>query len=280
MTESIAPVTGSVISDPDAQAAIWFLGALSQVRVSGAQTGGAFALADHLARRGNASPVHVHDRDDETFFVLDGELRVFAGEEEHTAGPGTVAVLPRRLSPRLCRHLRHRAVPHPAHPGRVRAVRRRGRSSPPRPSRCPRHPPDHRTSPRSTQAAARHRHHDPGPAAPALEPGRALPSSTAVTAAPARPPKPSITKAALGEVASNTGLLEEEDGAGAAPWTPTPGVDVGQDDLAEHPWWRGALKVRRLMTVRQGDRAERAAPGRRKRPSARAPPRSAGCRWP
>ena len=97
MTESIVPVTGSVISDPDAQAAIWFLGALSQVRVSGAHTGGAFALADHLARRGNASPVHVHDRDHETFFVLDGELRVFAGEEEHTAGPGTVAVLPRRL---------------------------------------------------------------------------------------------------------------------------------------------------------------------------------------
>ena len=97
MTESIVPVTGSVISDPDAQAAIWFLGALSQVRVSGAQTGGAFALADHLAQRGNASPVHVHDRDDETFFVLDGELRVFVGEEEHTAGPGTVAVLPRRL---------------------------------------------------------------------------------------------------------------------------------------------------------------------------------------
>ena len=97
MTESIVPVTDSVFSDPDAQAAIWFLGALSQVRVSGAQTGGAFALADHLAQRGNASPVHVHDLDDETFFVLDGELRVFLGEEEHTAGPGTVAVLPRRL---------------------------------------------------------------------------------------------------------------------------------------------------------------------------------------
>jgi quercetin dioxygenase-like cupin family protein len=97
MTESIVPVTGSVISSPDAQAAIWFLGALAQVRVSGEQTGGAFALADHLARRGNASPVHVHDRDDETFFVLDGELRVFADEEEHAAGPGTVAVLPRRL---------------------------------------------------------------------------------------------------------------------------------------------------------------------------------------
>jgi len=90
-------VTRSVISGPDTQAAIWFLGALSQVRVSGAQTGGAFALADNLARRGNASPVHVHDRDDVTFSVLDGELRVFAGEQDYSAGPGTVAVLPRRL---------------------------------------------------------------------------------------------------------------------------------------------------------------------------------------
>jgi hypothetical protein len=40
MTDPIAPVTGSVISDPDAQTAIWFLGALSQVRVSGADRRG------------------------------------------------------------------------------------------------------------------------------------------------------------------------------------------------------------------------------------------------
>jgi hypothetical protein len=60
MTELTNPVTRGVISSPDTQAAIWFLGALSQVRLS-------------------------------------GELRVFAGEEEHTAGPGTVAVLPRRI---------------------------------------------------------------------------------------------------------------------------------------------------------------------------------------
>jgi quercetin dioxygenase-like cupin family protein len=97
MTELITPVTRSMISGPDAQAAIWFLGALSQVRLSGEQTGGALSLTDNLARRGNASPVHVHDRDDETFLVLDGELRVLVGEDDHTAGPGTVAVLPRRL---------------------------------------------------------------------------------------------------------------------------------------------------------------------------------------
>jgi quercetin dioxygenase-like cupin family protein len=86
-----------VISSPDTQAAIWFLGALTRVRLSGEQTGGAFSLTDNLVRRGDGSPVHVHDHEDETFFVLDGELRVFAGEDDHTAGPGTVALLPRRL---------------------------------------------------------------------------------------------------------------------------------------------------------------------------------------
>jgi hypothetical protein len=41
MIQLIPPVTGSVISSPDNQTAIWFLDALSQVRLSGEQTGGA-----------------------------------------------------------------------------------------------------------------------------------------------------------------------------------------------------------------------------------------------
>jgi quercetin dioxygenase-like cupin family protein len=97
MSESIAPVTRRVISRPDTQAAIWFLGALSQVRLSGERTNGAFSLVENLNRHGNGSPVHIHDQADETLFVLDGELQVFVGEEKHTAGPGTVAVLPKRL---------------------------------------------------------------------------------------------------------------------------------------------------------------------------------------
>lgn len=98
MTQPMPPATRGVISSPDTQTAIWFLGVLSQVRVSGEQTGGAFSMTENLARRGNGSPVHFHDHEDETIFVLDGDLRVFAGEEEHTAGPGTVAVLPRHIS--------------------------------------------------------------------------------------------------------------------------------------------------------------------------------------
>lgn len=97
MTDVIAAVPHPIVSVPVHQEATWFLGSLSLLRLSGEQTGGAFALAEHFARRGNGSPIHVHDRDDETFFVLEGELRVLIGDDEHLAGPGAVAVLPRRL---------------------------------------------------------------------------------------------------------------------------------------------------------------------------------------
>jgi mannose-6-phosphate isomerase-like protein (cupin superfamily) len=115
MTQLVRPVTRGVISSAGVQAAIWFLGALSRVRLSGEQTGGAFSPAENLSRRGSGSPVHVHDQEDETLFVLDGELRVLAGEEEHAAGPGTVAVLPR--------HVRHAyVVTSPAAPPDLAAL--------------------------------------------------------------------------------------------------------------------------------------------------------------
>jgi quercetin dioxygenase-like cupin family protein len=95
MSQRIRPVGDGVISSPDTQTALWFLGVLQQVRVSGEQTGGAFSLTDNLARRGSGSPVHIHEHEEESLIVLDGDLRVVLAEEEHAAGPGTVAVLPK-----------------------------------------------------------------------------------------------------------------------------------------------------------------------------------------
>ena len=97
MTQPIVPTAGTAVSVPADQEALWFLGALSLLRISGAQTRGAFAIAETCARHGTGSPVHVHDADDETFLVLDGELRILVGGDEHHAGPGAVAVLPRRV---------------------------------------------------------------------------------------------------------------------------------------------------------------------------------------
>ena len=42
-------------------------------------------------------PLHVHDEEDECFYVLDGHLLVQVGEERHDLGPGCFAWLPRQF---------------------------------------------------------------------------------------------------------------------------------------------------------------------------------------
>jgi quercetin dioxygenase-like cupin family protein len=85
------------ILTPEVQQAVWFLGALVRVRASGDATAGRLDLLEHQAERGYASPVHRHLAEEETFFVLDGEVRVEVGGEAHAAAAGAVAVLPRQL---------------------------------------------------------------------------------------------------------------------------------------------------------------------------------------
>lgn len=43
-------------------------------------------------------PAHIHHREDEAFYVLAGECSVRIGEETHTLGAGTFALLPRGIA--------------------------------------------------------------------------------------------------------------------------------------------------------------------------------------
>jgi len=45
-----------------------------------AETGGALALWESLLPRGFSPPLHVHSREDEAFYVLDGELTFRLGD--------------------------------------------------------------------------------------------------------------------------------------------------------------------------------------------------------
>jgi quercetin dioxygenase-like cupin family protein len=85
------------ILTPAEQKAVWFLGALIRVRAGGDSTGGQLAVLEHAGPRGYSSPLHRHTADEETFFILDGDVRVEVGERAFSAGPGTVAFLPRQI---------------------------------------------------------------------------------------------------------------------------------------------------------------------------------------
>jgi quercetin dioxygenase-like cupin family protein len=67
------------------------------VILDAAITGGQLTVIDTHARRGDASPVHVHHRDDEAFLLLDGEMTIWIGEARHQLRPGGIAFLPRNI---------------------------------------------------------------------------------------------------------------------------------------------------------------------------------------
>jgi mannose-6-phosphate isomerase-like protein (cupin superfamily) len=74
---------------------LWFIDNLAYVHVPGEDTGGAYSLSELWAAEGSMPPLHVHHRDDETFYALQGELTLFVGDRELALSAGRAAVAPR-----------------------------------------------------------------------------------------------------------------------------------------------------------------------------------------
>ena len=67
--------------------ALWFLGSLVTIKASGEDTGGRMAVIEHLSPRSSGSPLHVHRNEDESFYVLEGELTMWV-DGQTIAAPG------------------------------------------------------------------------------------------------------------------------------------------------------------------------------------------------
>lgn len=65
--------------------------------IDAAITGGQLSVIEAHSRRGDASPVHVHSRDDEAFLLLDGAMTVWVGDHRFQLQPGGIAFLPRNI---------------------------------------------------------------------------------------------------------------------------------------------------------------------------------------
>ena len=62
---------------PDEGEAIWFLGFLATIKANAESTGGRVAVIQHLGPQHSGSPLHVHHRENEWFYVLEGELTIW-----------------------------------------------------------------------------------------------------------------------------------------------------------------------------------------------------------
>jgi quercetin dioxygenase-like cupin family protein len=91
------PTRTAIIRADDEGDAIWFNNDLFTFKATSDETGKAFTLFEERSQRGKVTPLHLHPNADETFCVIDGEIRVHVDGAERTVGQGGVASVPRGM---------------------------------------------------------------------------------------------------------------------------------------------------------------------------------------
>ncbi|MFY9588963.1 MAG: quercetin 2,3-dioxygenase [Actinomycetota bacterium] len=75
----------------------WVTGSLDTIKATGEQTGGSFGLIESTERRGDAPPLHVHEHEDEAYYVIEGDLTFFIGDDTLTLSAGAFLFAPRGI---------------------------------------------------------------------------------------------------------------------------------------------------------------------------------------
>lgn len=90
----IAAGASLIARDPEAGEALWLLGGeLLTIRVDGERTEGRLAIVEHLSRGAFATPLHAHPHEEETFYVLEGELTFAVDGREQRAAAGSLVLV-------------------------------------------------------------------------------------------------------------------------------------------------------------------------------------------
>src|ERR671915_1103353 len=79
----------------------WFFGMLAEVKASAADTAGRYTLVEITAPPGLEAPLHVHYTEDEGFYVLEGSVTMFVGDETVELASGQHAFGPRDVPHRF-----------------------------------------------------------------------------------------------------------------------------------------------------------------------------------
>jgi quercetin dioxygenase-like cupin family protein len=87
----------AVTHSPDGEGkTIWMVGTdLITFKATGEDTGGAYALFDSLVLPGGGPPPHIHTREAESFYVLEGKFEFLAGDHWVKAAPGSFVHVPK-----------------------------------------------------------------------------------------------------------------------------------------------------------------------------------------
>jgi quercetin dioxygenase-like cupin family protein len=72
-------------------------GSEAELKVEGSQNGGEYGVVELRVRRGDEPPLHVHTREDESVYLLSGNIIAILGDARIEVPEGSFAVLPRKV---------------------------------------------------------------------------------------------------------------------------------------------------------------------------------------
>src|ERR1700694_2231405 len=95
MTYGTSHAQGAVAVRTGEGEARWWFGQLAEIKATAADTAGQFTIVEVTCGPGYEAPLHVHHREDEAFWILDGEVTFHVGDKTIDAASGDYAFGPR-----------------------------------------------------------------------------------------------------------------------------------------------------------------------------------------
>lgn len=82
---------------PGTDNSYWYMGALLTFFATGKETNGQFALFEATVRKDYEIPPHTHSREDESFYIVEGEMQCTVGDNTYHGKAGDFIFLPRNV---------------------------------------------------------------------------------------------------------------------------------------------------------------------------------------
>lgn len=83
-----------MIKDANEGRTVGIVGDIYRFLATSEETGGRYSMFEAIVLPGGGPPPHIHHKEDETFYILEGEITFQIGGERRVAGPGTFVHMP------------------------------------------------------------------------------------------------------------------------------------------------------------------------------------------
>jgi mannose-6-phosphate isomerase-like protein (cupin superfamily) len=95
-------MTTPLVTEAEQGEAIWWVGALAEIKATAEDTDGWLSIVEVTEGPNHEAPLHVHYREDEGFWILEGSATFYVGDEPPIeAGPGDFVWGPRNIPHRF-----------------------------------------------------------------------------------------------------------------------------------------------------------------------------------